>query len=930
MKTNEWFNEYLSQSDWRVKENSNKPFSLGGLNSYVVGKASALKWAEIYNKENPEIIEGHNRGDYHIHDLGSYSSYCFGASLNDLLLEGIHGIKNISVSKPAKRLRSICSQIANIATIFQNDNAGAIAFSSWNVYLAPFVYFDTLNRRKLSSDKYEEIEYDENDIEDITQSIQNLIFALNSNSRQGSEPVFSNFTLDFHVLKPMQDRNVIIGGKEIEGFTYKDFQKESELLIKIFSEIMFEGDGVGKPFAYPIPTFNIGKNMDWDNPNFQIVFKLASKTGAPYFGNFVQGVLNEEDVFSMCPLTGDTEVYTRSCKGVTIQKINIVVSNLKKGKDIEVLTPNGWSKAIPRKMCMTKVFRIHLSNGCFVDMGENHLQPVKDLGTLSAKDLQVGMWLPAKKDVNHISSILGSKELGFVVGAYIGDGSHDEGALVFSLDAREKDNETESRIVKFFNSVGFGTSVTIESDKSLRTVRVNGNAYALISLFVSGDNVFTKSISKKVYAMSLKFIEGLFEGFEATDGSRSKKRFYTSSLTLKRQIQQICNYFGIKSLSTYKDSRDNRYSNRPNYRIDLPERGNYGDFFKSDDSFNYYSITNIEEIETEDRFLYCFEVEDDSHLFLLGSGIYTHNCRLRLDKRELQKRGGGLFGASEKTGSVAVFTVNLPAIAYRNKGDKESFERELEHLIQIGGQQMEIKRRVLEQELKNGLFPSLSVYLKSFKTLFSTIGLVGGHEMCLNFLGKGIETKEGRDFTLEVLHFMREKIQDLQVKYPNTMFNLEYTPAESTSYRLALKDKKRYPDIITAGKNEPYYTNSVHLPVGIKWSFKKIYEHQNGLLSLATGGSVYHNYINGSTTTASVKHFLKQAFSNYDLPYISFSPVYSVCPEHGFISGKHKKCPQCDKETEIYQRVTGYIRPISSFNNGKLEEFEERYQNSID
>jgi ribonucleoside-triphosphate reductase len=919
----ETFNEYLNQSDWRVKENSNSQYCFGGLNKYLLGKASALYWEDLYNKENPEIIKGHRNGDYHIHDLGSFSSYCFGGSLQELLLKGIVGVKNISVSAPAKRLQAVTAQISNIVTIFQNEIAGAVAFSSWNVYLAPFVYFDALKKRGIGiSTTKEKLEYTDEDINSIRQSVEGMVYQLNSNSRMGSEPAFSNLTLDFNVLTPMVDKLVIYGGQFLEGLTYGQFQEEADLLLKIFSEVMLKGDYEGKPFAYPIPTFNIGKNVNWDKHD--CVYELAAKNGSPYFGNFIHGNLQEEDVYSMCPLTEDTEVYTKSCKGVMVQAIKQVVSNLNKGCDIQVLTPSGWSKAKPRVMPITKVLRVYLSNGCFVDMGENHLQPVKDLGTLSAKDLQVGMWLPAKKDLIGINeSKLGNKELGFAIGAYIGDGSHDGGALIFSLDSKEKDDETELRITKVFSNLGF--DVVISSCKgNVRTVRVNGGAYNLVKLFVTGDDVFTKVIDKRIYNMSIEFIEGLFEGFEATDGSRSKKRYYTSSTTLRDQIQQICNFFGKKAIATYEDTRENRYSEKPNYRIDLPERSSYGLVFNSDELFNYYSIVKIEEVTPNSSKLYCLEVEDDSHLFLLGSGIYTHNCRLRLNKKELINKTGGLFGAGEKTGSLGVFTINLPAIGYRNTTE-ELFFSDLRKQMELGYDQLLIKKKVIDRHLEDGLFPALKEYLGSTRTLFLTIGLVGGHEMCVNFLGSGIETKVGKDFTIKVIHFMRDILSEFQEK-SGLLFNLEYTPAESTSYRLAMKDKKRYSNIFTSGEREPYYTNSTHLPVGLDLSFKEIYEHQNGLLSLATGGSVYHNYLDGSITKEAVKHFLKVTFTNYDLPYISFSPVYSICQEHGFLSGHHDKCPHCDEDVTVYQRITGYVRPIENFNKGKLEEYKQRIQ----
>lgn len=613
------FDEYINKSDWRVKENSNSFFSFGALNKYMVGKDSALIWKDYYDGFDKRIMEAHNSGDAHIHDLGSLSSYCFGASLKDLLLMGVTGVPNVSVSAPAKRLRTITSQIANIMTIFQNETAGAIAYSSWNSYLAPFLYFDKLERDNLIEksfgtkivynenpyDKKINIDYNELDLADITESVQNMIFALNSNSRAGAEPSFSNLTLDFKIPEPMKDLNVIINGKEVDNFKYKDFQKECDILTSIFSKIMLKGDAHGNAMSYPIPTFNIGKQMDWDNPYYENVWEMSAKYGLPYFGNFVQGNLKEDDVYSMC-------------------------------------------------------------------------------------------------------------------------------------------------------------------------------------------------------------------------------------------------------------------------------------------------------------------------------------CRLRLDKRELINKTGGLFGAGEKTGSLGVYTINLPNIAFRSKDKSKSvFFNDLLEQMEIGKKQLIFKKQLIKQLFDKGLYPALKKYLVTLDTLFLTIGIIGSNEMCLNYLGEGIETENGRNFTIEVMNFMRDKLADFQEE-TGELFNFEFVPAEGSSYRLAKKSKERYPNLITAGKDEVYFTNSVHLPVGIEWSYKDIYTHQNGLLSLATGGSVYHNYLKERLSGQMVKNQIRIIFDNWDIPYLSNSPLYSICEKHGYLEGYNDTCPICGNITENYQRVTGYVRMVSNFNKGKAEEFKQRNQKECD
>jgi len=575
------FEEYLSQSEWRVRENSNCTYSFGGLMKYVSSKASALYWEEYYNSVNSDIMRGHRNGDYHIHDLGSYSSYCFGGSLRSLLLKGIRGVPNVAKSAPANHFSSACAQIANFVTILQNEQAGAIAFSSVNTYLAPFIRRDDL--------QYHEVK----------QHVQNLVFALNSNSRIGAEPAFSNMTLDLKCPGPLKKVPVIIGGEPDANLVYGEFEREANMILDAFVEVLNEGDADGKLLPYPILTFNVTNDFDWEGYNN--IFELAAKTGAPYFANFCQGGLSEDDVFSMC-------------------------------------------------------------------------------------------------------------------------------------------------------------------------------------------------------------------------------------------------------------------------------------------------------------------------------------CRLRLDMRELRNKAGGLFGAAENTGSIGVFTINLPALGYRNK-DNHEFFADLDDQLELGFQQLEAKRYILERNLASGLYPATREYLeRGFETFFSSFGIVGAHEMCLNRFGQGIDTEVGRTFTKEVIEYIKLKLSAYQEQSGN-MYNLEYTPAESTAYRLAMKDKQRYPDIITAGTDDPYYTNSTHLPVSNEWNWHEVFKHQQELLPLATGGSVYHAYLTKETTTEQARKFIKNILTNYNIPYLSLSPRYSVCTGScGVLTGHQEVCPKCGKKADVYQRVTGYVRKVSSFNNGKLEEYKERFQ----
>ncbi|MGI6085339.1 MAG: ribonucleoside triphosphate reductase [Acetivibrionales bacterium] len=306
-------------------------------------------------------------------------------------------------------------------------------------------------------------------------------------------------------------------------------------------------------------------------------------------------------------------------------------------------------------------------------------------------------------------------------------------------------------------------------------------------------------------------------------------------------------------------------------------------------------------------------------------------CRLRLDTSELRKRGGGLFGSNPLTGSIGVFTINLPRIGYLSS-TKEEFKQRLLEIATIGKTSLEIKRKIIEQQSEKGLYPYTTHYLRHVKQRtgsywynhFSTIGIVGMNEALLNFLGKDITTHEGQKFAIEIMHYLRDIMIDFQ-KETGNFYNLEATPAEGTSYRLAKLDMQRYPDIITAGDDAPYYTNSTQLPVGYTDDIFECMDLQDELQSLYTGGTVQHLYLGESIKEIQVcKNLIKRIFKRYKMPYISITPTFSICNTHGYIQGEHFKCPVCGDETEVWSRVVGYLRPVANYNRGKKEEYFTR------
>lgn len=312
-------------------------------------------------------------------------------------------------------------------------------------------------------------------------------------------------------------------------------------------------------------------------------------------------------------------------------------------------------------------------------------------------------------------------------------------------------------------------------------------------------------------------------------------------------------------------------------------------------------------------------------------------CRLRLDVTELRKRGGGLFGSNPMTGSIGVVTINLPRIGYLSRNKEEFFAR-LRRQAEIAKTSLEIKRKIIEQQTGAGLYPYSRVYLKDVKERFgsywynhfNTIGIIGMHEALLNFMGKGIETKEGHDFAVEVMHYLRDIMQEFQ-KETGQFYNLEATPAEGTSYRLAKLDKDRYLDIISSGTNVPYYTNSTQLPVDYTSDIMEMIQLQDELQSLYTGGTVQHLYLGEKIEDIEVaKRLIQKIFNQYKMPYISITPTFSICDEHGYITGEHFTCPTCGRQAEVWSRVVGYLRPVQNYNDGKKEEYKQRVKFVID
>ena len=918
--------EYIDQSDWRVKANANQGYSVGGAILNVAGGAAAGFWFKQYGEE---IANLHKDGDFYIHDLDYVSGYCCGHSLRSLLLEGFNGVEGKISSNPPKHLSSALNQMVNFLGTLQNEWAGAQAFSSVDTLLAPYVWIEREDIRKEMQNLGADVDNDDakQKIEEaltkrVHQLFQELIFNLSVSSRWGNQTVFSNFSFDIKPPKDLADKNPIVGGEPM-NMVYADFQKEMDLINITFCDVMYEGDRDGRIFSFPIPTYSMTKDFPYYSDVGDAIFKLTAKYGSPYFANYTNTTMSPEDARSMCPLTGDTKVLVRSSRGTMTMTIHDMYRNWLCGKvkNYYVWDGGSWCKAIPNCQGKQSFLIITLGNGDIVKMGKHHLQylPEKN-ASIEAKDLQIGDYIPFNSKQTNDDVALGSFEAGVVIGAFAGDGSFDRDGVIYSLSSEPKDDETEKYIREFFETLGFGVSKFVQG--GLRTIRCGNGSKSYITRFIEG-TALTKKFKSIVFKQSSDFLRGILYGFKLTDGSRDRNRLYSASEMLMDDLKIITNILGKKHSLVNADERPNRLGTNPVYRLDIPDRASYGELFKTIGGYNCYPITDIREVD-EEQTLYCMEVQNDNHLFTLANGILTHNCRLRLDLRELKRRGGGLFGSSEQTGSIGVVTLNMARIGALYKTKEEMYKR-IDYLMDMAKTSLLIKRKVITDLLERGFYPYTKRYLGSFNNFFNTIGVNGMNEMVENMTDKkeNITTEFGQAFCEETLKHINDRLLKYQQE-SGSLWNMEGTPAEGATYKLAMSDKKKY------GSEYVYYTNSSQLPTGFTDDPFLAIKMQENLQSLYTGGTVLHLYLSralGNTETQSrdlTRELIRRAMIHSKLPYVSATPVFSVCPEHGYIYGENPVCPKCGKKTEVWSRVMGYYRPRDSYNIGKRYEHDHK------
>ncbi|MBU4332783.1 hypothetical protein KKD19_02325 [Patescibacteria group bacterium] len=670
---------------------------------------------------------------------------------------------------------------------------------------------------------------------------------------------------------------------------------------------------------------------------------MTAKYGTPYFSNFVNSDMDPDDARSMCPLAGDEKVLVRSSRGRVVEYslIRNIYEGNSKQNEYEIYSDGKFIKGRFSRFKNQKMIKVTLENGHEIKISEEHLNfvmedSVRKQKVLKGKDLQGGMYLPYSLQAYKGES--GNEDLGYFVGAYAGDGSFDgDCTVIFSLE-----NHYKKELIGKLEGIAreyFGAHTVIKNYKGSKLVSLKIHSRAAVGLcrdFVA-ENKREKHYRARLFTMSIDFRKKVLAGHYDTDGG-NRNRIYTSSPKMIETLNMLAATLGTTT-SIYKDERKGRLGKEPNYAVLIYQlnRKKYGKVWFKKNKRLWVKIKAVESITNSTA--YCFEVKNGEPIFTVGTtGILTHNCRLRLDNRELRKRGGGLFGANPLTGSIGVVTINMARIGYLSKTKEEYYER-LEKMMRLARQSLEVKRKVLDKFTDEGLYPYCRVYLKGikkrfetyWKNHFNTIGVNGMNESTVNFMGKDLTNSEANAFASEVLDFMREKLINYQTE-TNDLYNLESTPAEGTSYRFAKTDKEKYPDIIVANEEavrtknaDPFYTNSTHLPVDSTDDIFEALDLQDDLQVKYTGGTVFHGYIGEKLSDAdSTKNLAKKIAENYHLPYYTITPTFSICPEHGYLVGEHFHCPECGQEAEVYSRVSGYLRPVQQWNKGKQSEFEQR------
>ncbi|MFO7820018.1 MAG: ribonucleoside triphosphate reductase [Halanaerobacter sp.] len=874
---------YLDRSDWRVKENSNMGYSLQGLNNHISSEVTAQYWLqEIYPQE---IREKHSNGDLHIHDLGNLSVYCCGWDLKDLLLNGFGGVPTKVESKPPKHFRTALMQSVNFLYTLQGEAAGAMAFSNFDTYLAPFIAYDDLN--------YEEVK----------QGMQEFIYNLNVPTRVG----FQCMSEDTEILTPKgwKKYNEVEVGARIKTFNVEENKIENSKVNKVFRR-HYEGK-----------MYNLTNRIQDQliSPEHRVVRKINGTN--KYRLQPIEEVAKMKSP-AIIPITAPNDSQEIKLSDEEIQLIAWIIAEgslEKKGnwRRLTIYQSRNKNRAKFDEIIalLDKLGYKYTTHEGAKSLGDRVSQ-IRFNAETSRAILEL---FDQNNSINYIPQQLLSmsqRQSELFINTYIkGDGHED--CKITTTDKHISD-ELQQIIINSGNGVTVNTrEATKIGSKKRYILRVIEHQDTYISdikevnydgiiwcpntdnetviarrngkVFITGNTPFT-NITMDLNVPDNMKDEPVIIGGDVQE--ETYQEFQAEMDMLNRAFAEVMLEGDKKDrvfsfpIPTYNITPDFEWDNEvldPVWEM----TAKYG--------LPYFSNFVNSDMDPQDIRSMC--------------------CRLRIDNTELRKRGGGLFGSHPLTGSVGVCTLNMPRIGYQAES-KEEFLGQTYRLMDIAQESLEIKREVLENLTENGLYPYSKFYLRNikerfdeyWKNHFNTIGLNGMNEALENFMGCNIAADKGREFAVEVMEAMRDRLVDYQEETGN-IYNLEATPAEGTSYRFAKLDRERFgDDIICAnqervveGEGDPYYTNSSQLPVDHTRDIFEAFQLQDPLQKLFTGGTVLHGFIGEKMPSIeSTKKLVKRLAHNFELPYYSLTPTFSICPKHGYIAGEHEYCPKCDAE----------------------------------
>jgi len=888
INSNDLMEGYLKKSDWRVRENSNMSYSLQGLNNHISSAISSNYWLNKVYTAN--IRQAHKNGDLHIHDLQLLAPYCAGWDLKDLLIQGFGGVTGKIESKPAKHFRTALGQIINFFYTLQGEVAGAEAFANFDTYLAPFIRYDNLN--------YEETK----------QALQEFLFNINVPTRVGFQcisedteilskdgwkkynqvkkgNIIATFNIEKGFIEYLPVKHVF--AKKYKGKMYNLKNRISDQLISPEHRVVRR-----KFYAQGYVLEEIEKVLDLKSP---FIVPVGSEGNA-------EGDCNvDDDVVKLIAWVVAEGSCDKSGRGTG--RISIYQSKEKSREDYDEII----SICHNLKLKYSERIQKGLGSDCnVIRFDANSTRKILQyFQSNKSKGIKLIPEIILKADAETSKLFLETYIKGdghegckiTTASVKIRDGllqvivNAGYGATVL---AREPDNNLSKkdryviRIIKhkdtYINRVKeinySGVIWCPNTDNETVIARRNGK------IFITGNTPFTN--------ITMDLVAGETVGEEnVIIGGKVQKEKYKE---FQQEMDMINMAFA--ELMMEGDAKGRVFTFPiPTYNITR----NFS--WDSPVATKIFEMTAKYGIPYFSNFINSDMKPDDARSMC---------CRLRLDNRELRKRGGGLFAANPLTGSIGVVTLNLPRLGYLSKTKEEFFEK-LSNLMQIAKESLEIKRQVLEDLTDSGLYPYAKHYLSGIKQRFggywqnhfSTIGLIGMNEALLNFapIKDTIASKAGKAFALEAMDFMREKILKYQSK-TNHLYNLEATPAEGVTRRMARIDKEKFGDIIVAneaavqsGKASPYYTNSTQLPVNYTDDIFEALDLQDEVQTKYTGGTVLHCFVGEALPSAeAVKKLTKKIAENYHLPYFTITPTFSICPKHGYLVGEHFFCPKCDQE----------------------------------